>query len=219
MAKIVAHRKIRLSFPTGFCLVGLKIKQEEILIPTTGLDQTVYKTVELFKKDYFQTIKTKQSIITPRLDLADLITLHNDDGIKDLGQVANMFQRILNKGHIFEDSGIPNVKVVLSKEKHLVLFDGHHTTLAYLLAGVRYLETVPHILISNGKDAMTDDEMADFFGHHRAYVLANGWQGLTVNWQAAFAKQISPRKQNTVGEVFRALEKKLKKAAKENNPA
>jgi len=153
---------------------------------------TVYDTVAFFERNIFPKIKEKlviskseQSIL-----LEDVLNIHNDDGIKDLALIKGIIESIKSGEHIFS-RGIPKVKLVKTRENHLLLFDGHHSMLAYMAAGKVYLEEIPHITIEDkDKGYIVDKDITVFYGEHSKDIENHNWRLKVINWQATQEKQL-----------------------------
>lgn len=138
--------------------------------------------------------------------IVDIISIHNPSGMRDAKQINNLTSSI-NDGHeIMHDSGLPNMKMVVTPDSRLLLFDGHHTALAYLKSGKKTLDEIPHTIISRPIFLpITAAEISYFFPlEHRKEVLED-WLKFTVNWQAAAPHQVEQRAVTTIGELAVAL--------------
>ena len=117
--------RITLSYPAG--------STDEVVscISEVGIFkdvQTIYDVVCCFKKNIFPKLKKgiKPKKVKKRTELKNVLNIHNDDGIKDLLQLKWMAEAIKSGKHILS-RGIPNVKLVKTREGQLLLFDGHHS--------------------------------------------------------------------------------------------
>jgi hypothetical protein len=127
--------------------------------------------------------------------LGSIINLHNKEGICCLERIRNMVSCIENGKDIFEDGKWPNIKLAQMKEG-LILFDGHHSLLAYMIAGKKYLSEIPHILIFN----CNDSEIKVVFGK-----LDGDWKKEVVNWQASAGNELCIRREKNMDELFTSL--------------
>lgn len=141
--------------------------------------------------------------IRKKLELAKMLNIHDSDGIRNIRQVKRMLVSIKNRKHILSMSGMPNVKILKTRNNKLVLFDGHHSVLAYMAAGKKYLHEVPYILIENKDEKrILENNIANFFGGHLKFKRKTNWHKYTVNWQAPRRKQLCMRAQKNMGELF-----------------
>ena len=201
-------RTIKLNFPGG--------SPDEVLTFVYDIKvnkdlNTIYDTVSIFKKKIFPGIKRKlmKEKIEQRFELAKVLNIHNDDGIRDLHQVREMAQDIKSGRHIL-CFGMPNIKVVKLIDHQLLLFDGHHSALAYMARAKRYIEEVPHLIIINkDKECVDNRDIAVFFGEHAKEMANFEWQEKVINWQAPKEKQVCKRLQRNMGELFDALKERM----------
>ncbi|MFV9646545.1 MAG: hypothetical protein ACNYWU_12045 [Desulfobacterales bacterium] len=144
-----------------------------------------------------------------KVALRDILNIHNDNGIKNIAQVRRMTRSIESGKHIFS-FGIPNVKLVRTRDNQLLLFDGHHSMLAYMNAGKRYLEEIPHMIIEDKDKGYIDDkDIIVFYGEHSKEIENCGWKQYVINWQAVKEKQLSRRVQRDMGELFCAIKNRI----------
>lgn len=173
-------------------------------------DISIYETVEIFKEQFFKPGKIKflTKKIKVRIPLKKVITLHNVDGIRDISQISSMLKQISSGKDIFSSEGLTNIKLVRSREKEWVLFDGHHSLLAYLLSGKKYLDEVPHLIVENEKRGyLEDEEIHIFFGEHAKKLKNKDWKNYVINWQAPKERQLQSRIQRNMGELLNSLSK------------
>ncbi|MFW6120933.1 MAG: hypothetical protein ACOC80_08555, partial [Petrotogales bacterium] len=91
-----------------------------------------------------------------------------------------------------------------------LLFDGHHSMLAYMHAGKKYLHEVAHLTVENeGVKNVADDDIAVFFGPHANKIRGKDWRSYIINWQAPRNKQLCPRIHKNMGELYDALSAKI----------
>lgn len=174
--------------------------------------QTIYDAVCCFKKNIFPKLNKgiKQSKVKKKTELKNVLNIHNDDGIKDLFQIKRMAEAIKSGKHILS-CGIPNVKLVKTRESQLLLFDGHHSMLAYMTAGKTYLEEIPHMIITGKeKGYIEDKDIIVFYGEHASDIEGCNWKEKVINWQTTKEKQLCKRVQKNMGELLFAIEKRVK---------
>jgi len=146
---------------------------------------------------------------SPRIFLRTLINIHNDDGIKNMSQIADFSLKIKKGENILQPSGLPNIKLARLRSKDLLVFDGHHSLLAYMTAGKIFLDEIPHIIVSGKKGFLKNEEILIFWGQHASKIPAKNWRLFVINWQNPENKQICPRIQRNMGELFDALLEKI----------
>jgi len=170
-----------------------------------------YEIVDFFEKSIFSDeIKLKIEKIGKKIPLRRIINLHNKDGIKDVQQIKGMIQQIESEKDILHPSRLPNIKLVQTKENELVLFDGHHSMLAYMSAGRKYLHELPHLIVVNEKGYVNDKEVLIFFGQHSSKLRGSDWRDYVINWQMPIKEQLCERVEKNIGELFDLIESFLK---------
>lgn len=183
------------------------ISVSKFLVPVSITKKTIYDTVDFFEKNIFLSgeinIITKK--VNHRTNLKEIINLHNNNGIRDIPQINEMVQKIKSGDDIFNINGMPNIKLVKTSYKEWVLFDGHHSMLAYIVAGKKYLHEVPHLVVQDGKKGYVSDEILVFFGEHSNKLMTTEWREYVINWQNSIKKQLSRRIQKNMGELFESL--------------
>ena len=173
--------------------------------------ENIYEAVNFFEKNVFSDkIKLKIKKTSKKIPLREIINLHNKDGIKDTRQIKKMVRQIESKKDILHPSRLPNIKLVQTKENELVLFDGHHSILAYMYAGRKYLHEVPYLIIVNEDGYVTDKEVLIFFGQHSSKLRGLDWRHYVINWQMPIDKQLCKRIQKKIGELFDSIKSFLK---------
>jgi hypothetical protein len=173
---------------------------------------TIYDTVDFFLHNIFLKSKFNTFIksVKNRILLNKITNLHNDVGIKDITQIKSMLNQIISGKDIFNTNKLPNIKLVKSKDNHWILFDGHHTMLAYMFTGRTYLHEIPHLIIEDEERGYASDkEICVFFGEHASKIKGNNWKEYVINWQAEKGKQLCKRIQKNMGEVYGALYEKF----------
>lgn len=185
----------------------------EVCIQDRDNEYTVYDSVKQLIKEYHAGKKPCQHDMAPRIPLMQIINLHNTDGIQDLSRITAMLADIQAGKVPLMENGIPNVKLVISGEGEYVLFDGHHTLLAYMIAGRILLSQVPHIIVTNtGSGFVTDEEIHVFFGEHAPKLRHRDWREYVLNWQAPKENQLCLRIQKNMGELSAALSEEMIRA-------
>ena len=182
-------------------------------IPFTKKDMTIYDTVNFFERQIFsKTKKTSEGIevAEEQVLLRKIINLHNNNGIKNIPQITSMINQIKSGKDILFSSGVPNIKLVRTRNKEWVLFDGHHSMLAYMVLGRKYLSEVPHLIIQNKTGCVKDSEILVFFGVHSKKLRALDWRDYVINWQQPKEKQLCRRVQENMGELSDSFKNKAK---------
>ena len=182
-------------------------------IPFTKKNMTIYDTVDFFEKQIFSKTKETNEQIEKSAEkvlLRKIINLHNNNGIKNIPQITSMINQIKSGKDILFSSGVPNIKLVRTKNKEWVLFDGHHSVLAYMVLGRKYLSEVPHLIIQNKTGCVKDSEILVFFGVHSKKLRALGWRDYVINWQQPKEKQLCKRVQENMGELSDSFKNKAK---------
>ena len=181
-------------------------------IPISKACFTIYDTVDLFLRNIFLKSKFKTSFkpVTNKILLGDIINLHNDTGVKDISKINSMTNQIISGKDVYNTNGLPNIRLVKTKDSHWVLFDGHHTMLAYMFAGRKYLHETPHLIVEGGiTEYASDKEINIFFGEHKSKLKNDDWRKYVINWQAQKEKQLCNRIQKNMKELFESLSKKF----------
>ena len=196
---------IKLKNPLGFSTV-----KESIFKIILDENKNVYDAVEKFEKVVFNKLKVDK-IIKPnkKIKLREIINLHNSDGIKNINQLESMVKQLKSGGEIFTEFGIPNIKLVKTKNNEYVLFDGHLSLLAYMYVGKKYLDNVPHLIIEKEMDYFSDDEVKCFFIEHANKLKGKNWRNYVVNWQELKENQLCKKREKNMGEVFDSIKKIL----------
>ena len=183
---------------------------ETAIIPILKTHKTIYDTVDLFEQ-YILKSKIKKSVkdVKNKVLLRDIINLHNSDGIKILSQIKSMVKQIEKGKDVFSKHKYPNIKLVKTKNNELVLFDGHHSMLAYMFAGKEYLNEIPHLIIKEKGGYLSDKEIHVFFGKHSTKLKNKDWRDYVINWELPEEKQLCKRIQSNMGELFKAMKKEI----------
>lgn len=173
-------------------------------IPSSAQD--IYEAVDLFEKRIFSDeIRLKIEKPSKKIPLKKIINLHNRDGIKDIRQITGMIRQIRSGEDVLHPSTLPNIKLVQTNENELVLFDGHHTMLAYMSAGRKFLHELPHLIVVNEEGFVTDKEVLIFFGEHSSELRGPDWRDHVINWQMPIKKQLCKRVDRNIGELFDSI--------------
>ena len=172
---------------------------------------TIYDAVSWFEKNalpkFNKGIRRKK--LRKSVALKDILNIHNDDGIRDLAQLKRMVEDIKTGSHIFP-RGIPNIKLVKTKDEQPLLFDGHHSMLAYMAAGMAYMEELPYMIIfDKAKGYVEDKDIVVFYGKHAEDIEDYDWKEKAINWQAAKERQVCKRVQKNMGQLFCAIKKRM----------
>jgi hypothetical protein len=163
---------------------------------------TIYNTMAQFEKEISSKLNETITEVKKPVVLREVINLHNINGIKSVNQIRAMIKKIKNRKDILSPRGLPNIKLVKTKQSEWILFDGHHSMLSYMIAGRRYLHEVPHFIIENSSGYVNDKEILIFFGLHSSKLNDSNWRNYVINWQAPREKQLCIRKQKNMGELI-----------------
>ena len=177
-------------------------------VPLNKTKSSIYDTVDFFRDEMFSNGGVEQfdGRIKKRVLLKDIVNLHNDGGLRDPSQIGSMLQQIKSGEDILSSDGLPNIKLVRTKRDEWVLFDGHHSMLSYMLAGMTYLDEVPHLIVGDEERVtVLDGEIHAFFGKHLTNLENNGWRGYVIDWQAPKENRLQPRIQHNMGELLDSL--------------
>lgn len=176
----------------------------------TGNRQTTVSGVDLYHavdelRRVFSDLEPESPPHFPAITLAEVVCLHNEDGIKHVPQIRSMIAAITQGDDILEPTKIPNIKLVQSVTGEWVLIDGHHTFLAYMASGKKQLQEVPFLVIqrADGDGRLTDSDINVVFGHHASRVT--DWRTTAINWQAAEADQLAVKRQRNMGQLFEVI--------------
>ncbi|MBS3766067.1 hypothetical protein KGY71_06065 [Candidatus Bipolaricaulota bacterium] len=176
---------------------------------SSGSREDIYGLVERFREEVFPELE-EEDLRAVEVDhpmaLEDVINLHNRSEIVGRSDVKEMLEKVKSGREILMPDGAPNVKVTETKQGNVVLFDGHHTLLAYMLAGNEFLSQVPHIRVNDqDRSGFDHEEILCFFGEHADKLEGDDWRDYTVSWTKPEAEQLEPRKWNDMGELLEAL--------------
>ena len=165
----------------------------------------VYNSVEAFR----EAIKSKREKPYMEIPLSRLINLHNADGIKNMDQIKGMIEQIRSNRDILESDGLPNVKIIRTIEGDYVLFDGHHSLLAYMYTGVQYLHELPFLFVDNIQGYTPDNDIHVFFGPHGERLGSEDWRNYCINKRYPFHEQLCERIQKVMKDLFNSLKGQL----------
>ncbi len=181
------------------------IKVSKSIIELPKLDMSIYDIVDYFEQNIILKIKMTEERIETKVQLRDIINLHNNTGIKDISQIKSMIVKIKSKKDILHPSTLPNIKLVKAKDNDWVLFDGHHSVLAYMSLNKKYLHEIPHLIVENEHGYVLNRDILVFFGPHAGELTESTWRNYVINWQELKEKQLCKRIQKNMGELFDSL--------------
>jgi hypothetical protein len=168
-------------------------------------NNTIYNTMAQFEKEIGSKLNETFKEVKKPVLLREIINLHDSNGIKSVSQIRTMVKKIKNGKDILSPRGLPNIKLVKTKQSEWILFDGHHSLLSYMIAGRKYLHEVPHFVVENSSGYVNDKEILIFFGLHSSKLHDSNWRNYVINWQAPREKQLCIRKQNNMGELIDSI--------------
>ncbi len=116
-----------------------------------------------------------------------------------------MVKQIKSGKDILSPNGLPNIKLGKTEKSEWVLFDGHHSMLAYLIGGKKYLNEVPHLIVEDENGFVTNREILVFFGMHSKKLKDSDWRNHVINWQAPKETQLCKRVQKNIGELLDSI--------------
>lgn len=198
------HRIAQVVFPCGPPSDPL-VRISTWKVPVSAAGPSIYDAVDFLERVLFGDRRGAFERIEERVPLRSVVALHNVDGIRDVAQIEAMVRQIRAGGDILHPTGLPNVKVVMTEGGERVLFDGHHSLIAYLAAGRNYLDEIPHLIVHDGQGWVADREILVFFGPHSTELTASNWREHVINWQAPYDRQVCKRVQQDAGELFDSL--------------
>jgi len=201
------NRSVKLIVPVNSRDYNL-ISVSKSFVPASKTVKTIYETIVFFENNIFLKDKlnaaTKQ--VKHKIKLKEIVNLHNNTGIKNISQIKDMNLTIKTGKDIFNVNGMPNIKLVNTKSQKLVLFDGHHSLLAYMFSGKTYLHETPHIIVEDEKKGyVEDEEIIVFFGQHKKKIMSKDWRNYVINWQSPKNMQLEKRIQNNMGELYDSI--------------
>lgn len=178
-------------------------------VPVNNESRNVYQTVQFYEQFVFPNIQTRLKKIVNRIHICSLINIHNEEGIKDVSLIIRLASKIQNGEKILEPGGLPNIKLARLRSKDLLVFDGHHSLLAYQASGKVFIHEVPHIIVTHSRGYLENEEIMIFWGSHAPRIAAKNWRKFVVNWQKSGSEQLEERVQANMGELFDALEDRI----------
>lgn len=171
-----------------------------------------YEIVEALRKQQIVS-NNSENIFQDKL-VDEIVPLHNLTGLRNHEQVWEMLEKIKTGRHITESDGIPNIKLVLTPDKQLLLFDGHHTLLAYSIFGTKNLSQLPHVIVTqNGDVPVSEESISIFFSEQFRELVQKDWFSYTVNWQSSDERYLEPRTVNNFRQLTDEFEEKYKNPA------
>jgi len=186
---------------------------------TSSKEKNIYDIVEIFREKMIADSLTIQKNLILEyskniIPLKSLINLHNADGIKNISQVKEMIEKITSGKSILTPEDLPNIKLVKTLDNEWVLFDGHHSMLAYMFAGKKYLDETPHLIVLDRENkGFKDEEIHVFFGKYAPMLKGKNWRFFVINWGASEQHQLQSRRQKNMGELFNSFKKCKNKAS------
>ena len=185
--------------------IKLYLPEKGFSISKIPKKESIYDSIDFFR-DNFCSKSEFEKQQNKNIELRKILNLHNEDGIKSMPQITSMIKQLKLGEEVLESSRIPNIKLAKIKKGQFILFDGHHTLLAYMFVGKKNLDQVPHIVVETG-ESMSNEEILDFFLEHKSKIKGSEWTNFVINWQASVEKQICPRIQKNMGELFDSIKK------------
>lgn len=174
-------------------------------VPVPPAGPTVNDAVAFFERVLFRDAPRSAERVGERVPLEGIVNLHDADGMKNLPQISGMIGQISAAGDIIHPTGLPNAMVVLAERGEQLLFNGHHTVIAYMAAGREYLDEIPHLVVHDDNGRVEDAAILAFFGAHATKLAASDWRNHVINWYAPPDRQLCRRTQRNMGELFEAL--------------
>ena len=174
-------------------------------IKITKETNAIYGAVSWFEDRLFPEIKSQlaRQLVKKRVRLRSVLNIHNSEGVRDIKQIKRMIKSIAKGRDMLAKSGMPNVKLFKTKKNKLFLFDGHHSTLAYLAWGRKHLDTIPHLLIERNNNGQIDEaDIFNFFGGHLSPEKDVNWLKYAINWQAPKTARLCARQEKNMGELY-----------------
>ena len=117
-----------------------------VKIQLKNKNDTIYDSVEQYKKEIGSKIKETIKEVKKPILLREIINLHNVNGIKNVNQIKTMVKKIKSGKQILSPNGLPNIKLVKTVQSEWILFDGHHSLLAYMITGKHFYMKSPILL-------------------------------------------------------------------------
>ena len=201
--------KIKINYPGWYTTRGIE-NTATIRMNNTKDVAVIYDAVAEFEESVFKIAKSRleKNRVQNRIKIIELLKINDITVIKNIRLIKRMLVSFRDGRHALTTSGMPNVKILKTKNNKLYLFDGHHSVLAYMAAGNRYLHQLPYMQIENKDEKrILDDNLRNFFGEHLKWKRRDGWQNYTINWQARGRKKLQVREQKNMGELFNVIQR------------
>lgn len=173
------------------------------------VNTSIYDAVNMYEKKIFFCIQLEKKKIVRKIKLRSVINLHNEGGIKDIQKIVDMILLLKKGKHLLHSSRLPNIKLVRTIRKELILFDGHHSMLAYMACGKVFLHETPHLFVYRQNGCVRDEDILVFWGSHASKICSKDWKNYVINWQAPINKQLNKRIWKNMGELFDSLSDKI----------
>jgi len=174
-------------------------------VPVSVAGPTANDAVRSFERALGRGMSSLTERVAERVRLERILNLHDVDGMKDVPQIGGMIGQICAGGDLVHPTGLPNVKVVLVERGEALLFDGHHTVIAYMATEREYLDQIPHLLVHGDNGHVEDVAILAFFGAHAEKLTASNWRDYVIRWRASPDEQLCDRVQENMGELFDSL--------------
>ncbi|MHC4505143.1 MAG: hypothetical protein ACYTFI_17695 [Planctomycetota bacterium] len=197
------HWAITASYPHGLSS-GLATVTR-FRVPVSAAGPTVNDAVRSFERALGRGMPRLTARVAERVRLERILNLHDVDGMKDVPQIGGMIGWICAGGDLVHPTGLPNVKVVLVERGEALLFDGHHTVIAYMATGRKYLDQIPHLLVHGDNGHVEDAAILAFFGAHAEKLTTSNWRDYVIRWRAPVDRQLCKRLQKNMGELLSSL--------------
>lgn len=166
-----------------------------------------YEIVEQLKSNNAQLTVSKDNIFTDYI-IADVIPIHNPQGIRNPKKITELRREINAGQEIFEQTGLPNVKLVVAPNNKLLQFDGTHTILAYFLTDRTKLSEIPFLVISDlDQKPVSETDISYFFPKESRETILTDWDKYVVNWEAKPENQLEKREVWSIQDLASQLAK------------
>ncbi|MFP3952864.1 MAG: hypothetical protein ACOC88_02255 [Candidatus Bipolaricaulota bacterium] len=205
------YRVVRLVYPARSELLQGGNNYVRLLAASVEVvnGEDIYATVERFKTEHFPSVVPDglpQTETEREFPLEDLTNLHNCSGIASIDRIRGMAKKVGAGEEIFMEGGLPNAKLAKTNRDEIVLFDGHHSVLAYMTAGRTFLSEIPHILVLSGDETgVSDPEVHAFYGELGRNLSGGDWRGYVINWQGGDGGRLEARQQRNMGELLESV--------------
>ncbi|MBR9704799.1 hypothetical protein GOV12_05280 [Candidatus Pacearchaeota archaeon] len=180
------------------------------LVNVPSYEETIYDALGFFEDEIFlkRNFICKHEIINDKILLDNIINLHDEQGLQ-IKKISRMIKTLKTGKHILSRNGLPNIKLVQSKNKEWILFDGHHTLLSYKLLNNELLNQVPHMIIQSDLGYFNDNHLRVFFGNHSKKLINKDWRKHVINWNEKVNNQLRIRKRNNIKELYNEIKNNL----------